>query len=689
MSAKTQRVTRIATEDESEDSQCELQSTNAADLPLPDGRRSTVDSARQENHEEESGSEPREPDEAEKAPLATNDSIQINVTGDDSDVDVHAKQTSKINFWRAVVMVVLCLLCIAIIGLIVYWAQSTPSHTYQSKSADAKNIESGTITPTTSPTFVPSLSPSLFPSLFPSVSPFVLSPSLIPTSEPTKSPTVQPTQSPTIDPTNDPTKDPTLDPTNDPTRDPTTDPTYYPTQSPISIILETGNTILDQGISTAWPPNAFPDSVLEILITSLTNDTDAFMSELYEASTAVFYARSLEDITENYYIFTVENDPLPTANISYTFAFPIPYDLFVKCDAGYGYVILAYEEQTGYGTEKWPLFNLYPSLLDASGSMLTAVFYREMWRNKTANILLSCTPGTNINAAANNQVSGGEGGQRRRQLLQNSNAINAINAIDFSDKCLSASISCPIPLLLQTDHCNVLVPYSRNHIGVDYESTHPNGTIIAAANGVVEQSETSFFYGDMITLRHFDGSATVYKNLNSRLKFVGDAVTKEEAIGTAVGHLHFEYITNGQLYANKGHINGDACIKKDNVATGSIEVSDSGTQADDAFSMYIDSYYVCETELGELNKCTVSSLRCGSHTLSIKVIAAPDGYGTWLVRLFDGWLFSDGTAERNNFLDEHIAREPVGHIESWTFIVPCVNDTIAITPSSTSPVSTP
>eukprot|EP00485_Elphidium_margaritaceum_P024358 CAMPEP_0202713776 /NCGR_PEP_ID=MMETSP1385-20130828/59364_1 /ASSEMBLY_ACC=CAM_ASM_000861 /TAXON_ID=933848 /ORGANISM="Elphidium margaritaceum" /LENGTH=88 /DNA_ID=CAMNT_0049374247 /DNA_START=1 /DNA_END=264 /DNA_ORIENTATION=- len=87
-------------------------------------------------------------------------------------------------------MVVLCLLCIAIIGLIVYWAQSTQSHTYQSYSDDSKNIESVT------------------------------------TKGPTESPTVIPSETTTPAPIG-----------------PTTDPTFQPTMSPVSMILQIGNTI--------------------------------------------------------------------------------------------------------------------------------------------------------------------------------------------------------------------------------------------------------------------------------------------------------------------------------------------------------------------------------------------------------------------------------------------------------------
>ena len=47
-------------------------------------------------------------------------------------------------------------------------------------------------------------------------------------------------------------------------------------------------------------------------------------------------------------------------------------------------------------------------------------------------------------------------------------------------------------------------PYEE-HIGVDYESTDPNGNILAAASGTVEKSELSTIYGDIITLRHLDG----------------------------------------------------------------------------------------------------------------------------------------------------------------------------------------
>ena len=112
-------------------------------------------------------------------------------------------------------------------------------------------------------------------------------------------------------------------------------------------------------------------------------------------------------------------------------------------------------------------------------------------------------------------------------------------------------------------------------------------------------------------------------------------------IGTAIGHLHLEYIPNGMVYSRKGYIDANLCVQLEDVESGSIEVSDSGTAADDAFAMYINGFYICETELGKLNKCTISNLKCGIHQLMIKIIAAPDGYGTYLVKLNNGWTFDD------------------------------------------------
>jgi len=339
----------------------------------------------------------------------------------------------------------------------------------------------------------------------------------------------------------------------------------------------------------------------------------------------------------------------------------VPVDLLNHCPSDHGYEIFTYQEQTGFGTESWPIMVLYESVYDASTESVTAQFYPEMWINRTADVLLSCTPGKSTADSSPPRR------RNRRRLLQNTNVSTT--------ECHAAYISCPIPLRLQTDQCQVLYAFSRTHIGVDYASTDSNGSILAAASGVIETSQTSFIYGDIIVLRHLDGSATVYKNLESRRKVEGEEVAVGDVIGTANGHLHFEYIPNGELFSRKGHIDPTACVQKEVVESGSVEVSDSGTVADDAFAMYIDGYFICATELGELNTCSISNLKCGLHELSIEVIAAPDGYGTWLVKLFDGWTFvEDGSTVRNNFEDGNIAREPEGHIETWTIDVPCTAD---------------
>ena len=433
----------------------------------------------------------------------------------------------------------------------------------------------------------------------------------------------------------------------------------YITYITVSIILQSGNTILDQGITTEWPQDAFPDSILEILITTPPDSLKA----LYDESTSAFNAFSLDGITANYFLFTVENDPLSiNPDISYTFTIPIPTDLLTNCPDDYGYEIFTYEEQTGFGTESWPLMVLYESTYNDVDKTLTAQFYPEMWINKQAEILLSCTPGANTVST--------------RRRLQGGGTSTVAVAVT-SNECHAGPISCPIPLKLQTDQCQVLLSYSRTHIGVDYESTDPNGNILAAATGVVEKSEHSQYYGEIIIIRHQDGSATVYKNLdnNARLVQVNDNVVEGETIiGRASGHLHLEYIPNGMVYSRKGYINAHSCVELEDVESGSIEVSDSGTAADDAFAMYINGFYICETELGQLNKCTISNLKCGEHELMIKIIAAPDGYGTWLVKLNNGWLFDDGTDVRNNFEDGNIAREPEGHEETWNIIVPCTTE---------------
>jgi len=100
-------------------------------------------------------------------------------------------------------------------------------------------------------------------------------------------------------------------------------------------------------------------------------------------------------------------------------------------------------------------------------------------------------------------------------------------------------------------------------------------------------------------------------------------------------------------------------------------VRDSGRLADDSFAVYINRFRVCETEIGQLNTCAISFLRPGQHKLTLEVLTAPDGFGTFNVQLNDGWRFVDGSTSKDALSDlDGLETPPEGWKGSWDFIVP-------------------
>ena len=94
--------------------------------------------------------------------------------------------------------------------------------------------------------------------------------------------------------------------------------------------------------------------------------------------------------------------------------------------------------------------------------------------------------------------------------------------------------------------------WGRIHQGIDIAA--PVGTpILAAASGVVEYSSwNDGGYGNMIDIRHADGTITRYAHMNDRYVKAGQTVSQGQLIG-AMGstgfstgpHLHFEIRPNG------------------------------------------------------------------------------------------------------------------------------------------------
>ncbi len=93
------------------------------------------------------------------------------------------------------------------------------------------------------------------------------------------------------------------------------------------------------------------------------------------------------------------------------------------------------------------------------------------------------------------------------------------------------------------------------HTGVDIPA--PAGTIVwAPAPGVVVNQRTSLTYGNMVTLKHEDDSATVYLHLKADTIMVGEGMWLRRGdilgfVGTTGfstgNHLHWEYHPNHDI----------------------------------------------------------------------------------------------------------------------------------------------
>ena len=287
----------------------------------------------------------------------------------------------------------------------------------------------------------------------------------------------------------------------------------------VAMILQIGNTVIEEGIAMTFPPDAFPDSLLTITWGEASPDTKA----VFDDTTSAFQAVSITNLTSNAIHFIVENPPLSTPDIVYNTIIPIPDELLdpAVCPDDYGYEIFTQMTQTGFNNTIFPIFVLFESFYDPDSNpkTLTTDLFPEMFTSVDSNnpngsvkadIIMSCTPGVNIMVV------------RRRNLLNslstqiqfegNKNIRNSRLLLQVSDysNCKATPILCP----LESKYCHKAKPYGRDHYGVDYKAANEN--VIATANGVIERSEISQTYGELIIMRHDDGSATVYANLHSR-----------------------------------------------------------------------------------------------------------------------------------------------------------------------------
>lgn len=103
---------------------------------------------------------------------------------------------------------------------------------------------------------------------------------------------------------------------------------------------------------------------------------------------------------------------------------------------------------------------------------------------------------------------------------------------------------------------HVISPYGgrggRSHSGVDIK-TKPNDEVLAAFDGVVEQSGPYYGYGNYIVIRHAYGFSTCYSHQSKNYVRKGEKVKAGQVIGltgstgrATTPHLHFELRFKGR-----------------------------------------------------------------------------------------------------------------------------------------------
>lgn len=422
-----------------------------------------------------------------------------------------------------------------------------------------------------------------------------------------------------------------------------------------------GGTIELPDVAKVWFPQGAFDSSRTVTL-KVTSDND--VNQLFDETASIF--RTAGRLPYELRIGTGNTPPLSeTIQVE----MHVPNSLIQSMPADHAIEAFVSIEQGGAQEIPYTVFELLDSQYDPTNQILTFEVPGAAFANNSltqgeyqAIITLAPTPGTD-SSTATSSVS----------LEDFFSFFFSTAEAATAGSCQAASISCPV-----RGGCTVTSPFNparkhpvtgvtRPHMGADYAAA--DGTpILSAASGKVERSYASTSYGETIVVRHTDGSATLYAHLQTRNVQAGASVTAGQQIGLADStglstgpHLHFEYVPNGQIFGSKSRIDPDACI--DALASGSVTVSDSGNLADDAFEVSIDGFVIGQTAIGASNTLAINNLKPGTHSLTLKIIIAPDNVGTYTVRLNDGLKFTDGTTSKTGWAAQ-------GATLSWTFTVP-------------------
>ncbi len=97
----------------------------------------------------------------------------------------------------------------------------------------------------------------------------------------------------------------------------------------------------------------------------------------------------------------------------------------------------------------------------------------------------------------------------------------------------------------------ISVPYSAEHVGVDYAADRGE-SVLSANDGTVTYADYDYRHGNMIIVEHGNGYTTTYCHMSTLNAEAGDSVSKGDKIGEvgstgmSVGpHLHFEMKKDG------------------------------------------------------------------------------------------------------------------------------------------------
>ena len=254
-----------------------------------------------------------------------------------------------------------------------------------------------------------------------------------------------------------------------------------------------------------------------------------------------------------------------------------------------------------------------------------------------------------------------------------------VSSSSLSSSCEGATLRSPLEHIVVTGEYN-----PPKHYGTDYRAA--SGTEVSAmASGTVDKigfderplaepdprsGKTVKGWGNYIVIKHEDGSKSLYAHLQTgdiKVKAgqkisAGDPIAlSDNSGGSEAPHLHVEYAPNGEIFKKGSKVNPNACIGSN--VDGSIQVSDNGTAADDAFSISFNGKAICSTTIGATNNCALGALRSGTATLTITATIAPDNIGTYEIALSGGIKFSDASTKVSGTLAQ-------GGSASFTIVIP-------------------